>query len=225
MLRISVFHPELCLTGLIVLIVTPVAANGQCPDDWLPGDAVQGVGSQVFATAVWDPAGPGPQQEQLVVGGSFQVAGDIPADRIAAWDGSSWQPLGTGMNDRVEAITVYEGQLIAGGVFTTAGGVSVNNIARWDGEAWHPLGTGVDKRVRVLAVHDGELIAGGDFLVAGGMSAKYTARWNGSEWQPLGNGTHGLVRALTVYDGELIAGGNFNFATLSLIARWDGTTW
>lgn len=55
---------------------------------------------------------------QLVVGGYF----DSSAGNIAAWNGTSWSALGSGvggpegpMSRDVNALTVYDGQLIAGG--------------------------------------------------------------------------------------------------------------
>ena len=42
----------------------------------------------------------------LIIGGFFIVAGDVLANNIASWDGSSWSALGAGTNDPVEALTV-----------------------------------------------------------------------------------------------------------------------
>ena len=89
------------------------------------------------------------------------VAGGESANRIARWNGSSWSELGSGMNDWVHALTVYNGQLIAGGQFTTAGGETVNRIARWDGESWSALGSGMNDSVHSLIIYNGDLIAGG----------------------------------------------------------------
>ena len=41
----------------------------------------------------------------------------------------AWEPLGSGTNDYVRGLTVYDNKLIAGGDFDSAGGVSANNIA------------------------------------------------------------------------------------------------
>ena len=67
---------------------------------------------------------------ELIGGGGFTTAGGNPASNIARWNGSAWQPLGSGMNGEVDALTVYNGQLIAGGQFTTADGVTANRIAK-----------------------------------------------------------------------------------------------
>jgi hypothetical protein len=115
---------------------------------------------------------------ELIAGGGFTTAGGVSAIKIARWNGTNWQPLGTGMNDYVRALTVYNGELIAGGNFTTAGGVSANYIAHWNGTSWQPLGTGMNYSVvSVLTVYDGELIAGGSFTTAGGNASAYWARW------------------------------------------------
>src|SRR5690606_20541781 len=45
----------------------------------------------------------------LVAGGSFTMAGGNPANRIARWDGSSWQPLDVGTDGPVHALVVEPG--------------------------------------------------------------------------------------------------------------------
>ncbi len=189
--------------------------------EWKPGQGLSGLNGSVYALATWDPDGAGPQKELLIAGGDFTTAGGVPANRIARWDGSSWQSLGSGMNYTVYALTVYNGELIAGGDFTTAGGVTAKYIARWDGSSWHPLGNGMNGSVFALTIYNGQLVAGGRF-------GNYIARWNGSSWQSLGSGVRNYVSALTIYNGELIAGGSFITAggvTANYIARWNGSSW
>jgi hypothetical protein len=96
---------------------------------------------------------------QLIAGGEFITAGATAANRIAAWDGSSWSALGSGMGPEygsVIALTVYDNQLIAGGSFTTAGGTDANNIAAWDGSSWSPLGSGMDSYVYALTLYNAD---------------------------------------------------------------------
>ena len=68
----------------------------------------------------------------LVAGGFFTTAGGVSANNIARWDGSSWTPLGSGVNSAVYALAeLPNGDLVAGGYFTsTADGVAANRIAR-----------------------------------------------------------------------------------------------
>ncbi len=168
--------------------------------------------------------------DELIVGGGFTVAGDVPANKIAAWNGSSWRALGDGMDHgEVNTLAVYEGELVAGGWFSMPGGVDLNGIARWDGRSWQALGPGVDGIVYALTVYDDELIVGGYFRTAGGVSACSIAAWNGSTWRSLGvEGDQGSVLALTVYNGDLIAAGWIYVGAggqSGPVARWDGSTW
>lgn len=178
------------------------------------------------------------QGGDLIVGGSFLHAGDMPARHIARLKGtcSCWDTLGAGVNGRINALTLYHGDLVAAGGFSTAGGVSASNIARWDGSSWWPLGDGTNGLVLALTVYDGKLIAGGDFTIAGGGSTKHIASWDGSSWGPLAYGLDGGgVRALTVYDGGLAAGGDFTYAVVNMdppvvvqlnhVGRWNGGGW
>ncbi len=121
-----------CLVASATPLLGPVAAQAQCPFDWLPGQGVPGVLGKVSAATVWDPDGPGPQPELLVMGGSFRIAGDVVASRVAAWNGSNFQSLGSGVDGDdgaafVYALSLFHGELLAGGYFSTAGGVSANS--------------------------------------------------------------------------------------------------
>jgi hypothetical protein len=79
----------------------------------------------------------------LVAGGVFtKMNGNQPANGIAAWNGSNWSSLSTGVVDTnspgfaaVESMCIWNGDLYVGGGFTNAGPVSANNIARWTGPA------------------------------------------------------------------------------------------
>jgi hypothetical protein len=122
---------------------------------------------------------------ELVAGGEFAGAGGNAASNIARWNGTSWQPLGTGINSRVYALTVFNGELFAGGWISSAGSVSVKDIARWDGMTWRSLGTGMHggdslgslQGVYALASYRGNVIVGGDFTSAGGNNSAFWARW------------------------------------------------
>ena len=199
-----------------------------------------GMSDYVRAMVVFDDdTGGGPA---LFAGGQFDTAGDLPANRIAKWDGSSWSPLGIGTNGTVQVLAGYDDgngpALYAGGTFTTAGGITVNRIARWNGMEWSALGTGLNGPVFAMAVFDDgsgtgpALFVGGNFTSAGGMAANRIAKWDGDQWSALGSGAGATVRALATYNdgnGEaLYALGTFNAAggvLVNLIAKWDGQQW
>jgi hypothetical protein len=175
----------------------------------------------------------------IIAGGYFGSAGSLPANNIARWNGSTWSPLGTGVNNYVYSlITLPNGDLIAGGSFITAGGVTVNGIARWNGSAWTALGTGTAFGNTVYALTtlpNGDLIAGGQFqtLSPGGVRVNNIALWNGSAWSPLstglGGGANPTAQSLTTLpNGDLVVGGSFTTAggvPANNIARWNGSTW
>ncbi|MFO0835150.1 MAG: hypothetical protein U0638_09280 [Phycisphaerales bacterium] len=182
----------------------------------------------------------------IVVGGVFTRTPSGPANHVARWDGTHWNPLGQGVAGtsfpNVDALVeTAGGDLIVGGMFDTAGGAPANNIARWDGASWHTMGSGIqryspgDLIVNDVAVMpNGDVIATGAFDTAGGVPANHIARWDGSAWWPLGSGMGGstgfvFINSLIVMPtGDLVVGGYFTTAgglPIKYIARWDGTNW
>jgi hypothetical protein len=150
----------------------------------------------------------------LIAGGCFAKAGDVPANGIARWNGTAWQPMGAGLNC-VSALAVYNGELIA----------ASGSVVRWNGATWEPLGTGLGGGVYALTVYNGELVVAGWFSSGSGAPGDRIARWNGLEWQPMGTGMNQPVEALAVYNGQLIAGGEFLTAggnVSAYWARWNG---
>ena len=121
-------------------------------------------------------------QGNLYAGGPFTTAGDISANSIAKWNGSSWSTLGSGLvaflgiKPMASSAIDKLGNLYAGGGFHTAGDVSANNIAKWNGSSWSALGDGIGvmeyDSCNSLAFDTlGNLYAGGLFTTAGGISA------------------------------------------------------
>jgi hypothetical protein len=205
-----------------ILAVAACLLHGQCPPPaWTAMNQLPGAGGVVNAATSWDPDGAGPTPPWLVIGGSFDYVGGIPAARVAAWDGSAFHALGAGMNADVWALTVWNGELVAAGSFTTAGGAPAPAVARWNGSTWQPVGAGLSSAgILALIVHNGELFAGGQISVGGGWPTSHVARWDGTAWHALGTGpVGGVVQALTVFNGEIVAG------TDSAVARWDGVAW
>jgi hypothetical protein len=118
-------------------------------------------------------------------GGTFTLAGGVPVNGIARWDGANWWDVGGGVVGRadIRALAVIGTNLYAGGFFTNIGGVSAKGIARWDGTAWSPLGSGLFNGVNPaaatsFAVRGNDLYVAGALIEAGGKSSRQLARWN-----------------------------------------------
>ena len=211
-------------------------ALAQCEPIWMSANGIAGVNGTVYASVMWDPDGAGPSQEQLVVGGTFSIAGMTAASNIATWDGVNWKSLGSGIEGPTVSTSVRslaiasDGSLVVGGSFPTAGGIAANNIAKWNGTQWLPLGDGTTGSVfSLVAEPGGGVIAGGSFMNAGGLAANRIARWNGTTWSALGSGTNNNVYSLArLSTGTIVAGGMFTIAgdiPVSRIATWDGVAW
>lgn len=231
--RFAAFVPVL----VAALVVLPAPARAEDPG-WEAafGNGTEPAGGSVLAvTGAWEDG-------QLVVyaGGEFVRAGGHTPQRVARWAGSGWEPLGAGLDARVNALAMFDDgtglALYAGGIFQSSGGTPLAHVARWNGAAWVPVGSGLDDEVLCLTVYDdgtgAALYAGGRFTQAGATMAHRVGRWDGAAWSGLGLGVDGPVGALAVADlGEgpaLYAGGAFSEAggsSVQNVAEWRDGAW
>lgn len=190
-----------------------------------------GTNSPVYALAV------GPNADGvdvLYVGGAFTYAGSVQASRIAAWDGTGWEPLGSGViyenpppYPSVTALSVFNNILYVGGLFTHAGGQPRRHIAAWDGTNWLSVGNGLNNQVWALTVYGDELYVGGMFWASGSLTLNGIARWDGANFSAVDGGVAGswpYVLALNSYDGDLVVGGMFEEAggqPAARLATWN----
>jgi hypothetical protein len=163
----------------------------------------------------------------IYAGGAALQSGSTTINRIARWDGTTWNAMGSGLNGGlVRTITsMPNGDIIVAGAFLTSGDntQTLSKIARWDGTAWHPLGDGINFNVGapndnldpydMAVAPNGDLIVVGDFSKAGTVNVGGVARWNGTTWGPLfpGDvGANGPVRAVEVLpNGDIAIAGDF----------------
>jgi hypothetical protein len=134
--------------------------------------------------------------DQLIIVGAFDFAGDTAAVNVAAWDGQTWTALGAGgdpydevfgFRQALTAIAPYSGLLYAGGDFSDTVGPEGQAIAVWDGSTWSAVDGGVHGGFFFFPVvsemkpffEQGEesLFIGGDFDVAGELAVDSTVRW------------------------------------------------
>ncbi|MFT7463627.1 MAG: hypothetical protein ACI9EF_001972 [Pseudohongiellaceae bacterium] len=181
---------------------------------------------------------------ELALGGQFSVAGGVPAENIASWDGTALTPLGDGLNNTVNSLEVFPpgplARLHAGGTFTASGTTPLNRLASWNG-SWNDVGGGVSGWVFALKSWftggTWKLFAGGSMSSVGTgvglVAVDGIASWDGAAWSDLDSVTANVVqvRAMEVYDDgggeDLYIAGSFIDIGLGNhnCARWDGFAW
>jgi hypothetical protein len=207
------------LALVAVMAMASVNARAFSDADWSAlGAGMTATNSRVSAIVVWG--------TNVYAGGAFTNADGITANAVAKWDGTSWTPLGSGMDGPVYALAVLGTNLYAGGAFTTAGGNFARAVARWDGNNWSMLGNfeiSFGSYVRSLAVLSNNLYAGGSITLGG--SGGGVVKWNGSHWSPISGNPVPNVYVLAASSSNLYVGGA-GFVTSICIARMNADeTW
>lgn len=175
---------------------------------------------------------------KIIAGGEFTDKGNHIASLTWVDDGNGnalaqWAALGTGVNDIVYALTVWDRDgeqaddfgpvVVAGGAFTDKG----QHIAQWNGAGWSGFGLGMNGTVRSLAVitdfeynpfdidlqgnvhNEPRLFAGGDFTTADGDPAAHIAKWEIDQatgltaWLARPSGSTGPIYALAGMNDEI----------------------
>lgn len=169
---------------------------------------------------------------KLYAGGEFTSIGGVAANRIAYWDGTAWNAMGTGGNAGA-IYTIVEGpdgSIYAGGDPTSFGGVAnTNYIAKWNGSAWSSV-TGAstaNNAVSKLAFGpDGTLYAGGLFTSIGGAAAARIAKWDGATWSVMSTGSANSVEGIAISPGgRVYIGGDTNSDAIEEVSYWTGSAW
>ncbi len=199
------------------------------------GGTGSGVGASVYAV-ILSPGG------DLIIGGAFSDAGGVAAaDRIAAWNGSSWTALGGGLSGSVSTLAyAANGDLYVGGSFTDAGGdPDADRIAVWKSPTWRSVGgagSGVNGTVKAIGI-----TTSGRVFIAGTSPTPVAIRtpieWPGgpphSGWISMdgaGSGLNGTVDGLILDDGNLpLVMGIFTNAggleEADYVTRWSSGRW
>jgi hypothetical protein len=141
--------------------------------------------------------------------------------KIAYWNGTAWNALGTGIGGTVTVINCIgfgpDGNLYIGGDFTGVDGSGNGDyICYWDGTSFNRIGTTeLNADVNDIGFdNNGHLIITGEFTNAGGnANADYIALWFGSGWRNFSTGLNGEGYTLYVGDNnDVYVAGNFSSA-------------
>ncbi|MGE3173457.1 MAG: hypothetical protein AB7O97_12600 [Planctomycetota bacterium] len=210
------------------LVAAPAAAQCALSITPLSIAAPLPFGSLVNRTLLWDPDGPGPAPESLVVAGFFQTAGGVPCNSVARLDlaTGTWSAFGQGVAyEVIGAAAAPNGDLVVGGLV----GFNQGRVDVWDGATWTTLPTFDGAVWSVAVLPNGDIVAGGDFTLAGGVACQRVARWNGTAWNAMGAGLVSRPRRMQVRpDGTLLAGAPHTGSGLPgdpAMASWNGTAW
>ncbi|MCA8976494.1 MAG: hypothetical protein KDC98_17370 [Planctomycetes bacterium] len=176
----------------------------------------------------------------LLMGGVFTAAGGVSANGVARWNGSSWQPLGVGLDVMpgvsVRALAVStSGEIFAGGDFSSSGGNPLLYFARWNGTSWQQAGAGLASMfgcpqmylgvTGLLALPNGEILASGQFSLVSNSLVQQFASWDGTTWQGVpGAPAFTCVTCMTQRaNGDIVVGGSLN--STYQVQSWDGSSW
>ena len=164
----------------------------------------------------------------LLVAGTFTIAGDVAANRVAVYDGASYTELPGLPEGDIRTAIEFGGAIHIGGAFN--GGSY--DLATWTGSAWTLQAVFTSKYAEItdLCVHNGALHAAGVSSGFAGISYG-VRRLDGSTWSVVGQELNGLVRTIESYSGALVCGGDFtadfleNDSSMVHVAVLDGSTW
>jgi trimeric autotransporter adhesin len=173
-----------------------------------------------------------PRGNELWIGGEFTQCGTTAIQRLARYDGVTFQQVGTGVPGpqgqgvAVRTLAELDGDLYLGGSFNTQIGFVANYIARWDGTAYRALGSGLNSVVNRIVPEPatGNLWVVGMFTSAAGSPstggvpsfgmARYRTR---DDWLDLGLPLAGSVgTAHLTGHGAVELGGQFGLRVVGL---------
>ncbi len=164
----------------------------------------------------------------LLVCGDFTEAGGVSASRVAIWNGTAYEALGTGVQGDITCAVELDGALYVGGSFLSG----TTDLAKWNGVSWSfsTVFNGKYPHISALHVHDGDLYAAGEEVGFAG-STPIVKRLSDTDWTQVGSALDDQVLAMASHDGALVIGGAFTTTqgptppSIQHVAYFNGTEW
>ncbi|MFG0284135.1 MAG: hypothetical protein ACF8R7_06900 [Phycisphaerales bacterium JB039] len=233
---------------LTALAITAAAghARAQCPPTtldpiWTGDFATEGLNDEVFAAAAWDPDGPGPLPERLVVGGAFTGAGDTRAPLVAMFVDGAWAPLdpdGLPAGGYVPAMAVADldnDPATPASLYAAVWSGGVHAVYENRGSGWAKLPTPLLVDIAAMTEFDADGPGGDAPVLACAVDENPMAQtWDGSRWRVIGVSAPDTrvftIARLPRASGELLVIGGrferqFGGQTARHVAAWDGSQW
>lgn len=169
--------------------------------------------------------------DKLYVFGKFNVAGSITACCITAFNGTTWENVGTGgcgiivgatNNTVMDVVQGPDNKLYISGHFDAVNGTTACAIARLNNNAWESVGSGINTTTfiagnfpyirRMVFGLDNKLYVVGAFdkFSASTVTACYMAVWSGSVWNSVPTNACGVSGRM--YHAEMLPSGEIYFS-------------
>jgi trimeric autotransporter adhesin len=166
----------------------------------------------------------------LLVAGEFTQAGGANHMHVARWDGSTYQPLGAGVDGTIECAIEQAGVIMVGGTFQSGS----TDAAIWNGTTWTYISVfpGMDPAVHAFHIHNNELYAAGTASGFAGTDNR-VSKLVGLAWESIDGNMNNTIHTMASFNGELVIGGAFTGlwsfgnpdSSLMHVARHDGNAW
>ncbi len=151
---------------------------------------------------------------RLIGTGAFDSAGSVAVPGIAAWDGTTWSSIGTGMPNFSSGSSIlcalrYSGDLFFGG-YIPDWSSNYPYIFKWNGITLDSFAV-INASPYAMLQYENDLVVSGGFTMVDNVPVNCIARWDGTNWSDLGFGNFYFgVRKMIAYHGDLYAIGMSN---------------
>ncbi|MFZ4575113.1 MAG: GC-type dockerin domain-anchored protein, partial [Phycisphaerales bacterium] len=148
-------------------------------------EPVTGLNDSVSDLAVWDPDGPGPGQEMLVIAGRLSRLGSVPVRNVCLYDGEHFIPMAAGVAGVAPSVEAMGTRL-----FAARNEGPIGRVAEWTGSEFvdFPGAFECEECPSYSAPISAIITVGGELCVFGGFSridgepVSQFARWDGESW-------------------------------------------
>lgn len=145
----------------------------------------------------------------LYAAGSFDRSGNVFLNNIAAWNNSSWQPLGPGLPN-VPVNGIFDMEVFNHEVYVSCFMGSGCQVQRWNNSGWSNLMGGFSTGSYMnLYAHGNELFIGGDFSF-NNRPIYGLCSWNGYDFNGYGLENQSSVSKIFSAAGDLFCIGMLN---------------
>ncbi len=174
----------------------------------------------------------------LYLGGTFQWIKNIKANSLVRLDGTTWNPVGSGLDGLPRAATSFGNDFYIGGDFNNFGATPLGHMAKFDGTSWSSIGTANGSVTGLTyyspnpdSIVNSGVVASGSFTNINGTAFNHIAKRDNTtgNWAALGAGLNAPAYAFypiltSNFHADLIVGGQFT-SPGNYIARWTGAAW